>query len=65
MYNTKTRQNVNVKLLVDTPGLQDILSSGRKVAVDIGIAAGAQVKINRFVYWNVQKVQVYLDSISE
>lgn len=50
---------------VDTAGLQAMLSSGRKTAVEIGIATGARIQVGRRVLWNVKKVQQYLDAISE
>lgn len=50
---------------VDTAGLQAMLSSGRKTAVEIGIAAGARIQVGCRVLWNVKKVQQYLDAISE
>lgn len=56
--------NVN-KVLVDTPELQKALCSGRATAVKIGTDAGARVQSGRRVFWNVQKVQQYIDSISE
>lgn len=52
-------------LLVDTLGLQEILSSGRPAAVRIGTEAGARVQAGRRVFWNVKKIQQYLDMISE
>lgn len=53
------------KKTVDTAGLQAVLCCGRKTAVDIGTAAGARCKIGKRVLWNVNKVQQYIDSISE
>lgn len=50
---------------VDTVGLQEMLSSGRKTAVQIGNAAGARIQVGRRVLWNVKKIQKYLDAISE
>lgn len=50
---------------VDTEKLQGILMSGRKTAVEIGTAAGARIQVGRRVLWNVNKIQKYLDSISE
>ena len=50
---------------VDTFELQSMLGCGRKGAVDIGIAAEARVQIGRRVFWNVKKIQQYLDAISE
>ncbi len=64
MNATKTK-NVADKKTVDTVGLQAMLSSGRKTAVEIGIAAGARIQVGRRVLWNVNKVQRYLDEISE
>ena len=51
--------------MVDTAGLQALLSSGRKTAVEIGTAAQARVQVGRRVFWNVKKVQQYIDAISE
>lgn len=42
-----------------------MLGCGRKGAVDIGTAAEAKVQIGRRVFWNVGKIQKYLDAISE
>lgn len=50
---------------VDTPRLQKILSAGHRTAVQIGTEAGARVKVGRRVLWNVDKIQKYLDRISE
>lgn len=66
MNTTKTKGNTsNSQILVDTPGLQEILSSGRPAAVRIGTEAGARVQSGRRVFWNVKKIQQYLDTISE
>ncbi len=51
--------------MVDTLELQGMLGSGRKTAVEIGTAAKARITIGRRVFWNVKKVQQYIDSISE
>ena len=53
------------KKVVDTAELQEMLSSGIKTALRVGIAAGARIQVGRRVLWNVGKVQKYLDSISE
>jgi hypothetical protein len=53
------------KKTVDTAGLQAMLSCGRKSAVDVGNAAGAKIQVGRRVLWNIDKVQKYLDKISE
>lgn len=66
MRMTKNKGNTgNTQMLVDTPGLQEILSSGRPAAVRIGTEAGARVQAGRRVFWNVKKIQQYLDAISE
>lgn len=65
MNATRARGNRDPKILVDTMGLQEMLSSGRASAVLIGTEAGARVQTGRRVFWNVKKVQQYLDTISE
>ena len=50
---------------IDTKELQGVLMSGRKTALEIGMAAGARIQVGRRVLWNVNKIQKYLDSISE
>jgi hypothetical protein len=60
-----TKRDNERKMMVDTMGLQEILSCGRQTALSIGIAANARVSCNRRVFWNVKKVQQYLDTISE
>lgn len=65
MRATKARGNTEKQMLVDTNGLQEMLCAGRPAAVKIGTDAGARVQSGRRVFWNVQKVQRYIDSISE
>lgn len=60
-----TRNQKRELILVNTLGLQEILSCGRASAVDVGTKAGARVQFGRTVKWNVRKVQEYIDSISE
>ena len=64
MNATKTNTK-GQKILVDTFGLQEMLSAGRPAAVKIGTEAGARVQSGRRVFWNVRKVQQYIDTISE
>lgn len=52
-------------LTVDTVGLQKLTHSGRKTAVEIGMAAGAKINVGKRVLWNVKKVRTYLDNVSE
>ncbi len=63
----KTTEGIYNKnsLTVDTAGLQEILGSGRRTAVNIGMAAGAKITVGRRVLWNVSKIQKYLDEIAE
>ncbi len=65
MNATNRVESTTDRRTVDTAGLQAMLSSGRKTAVEIGIAAGARIQVGRRVLWNVKKVQQYLDAISE
>lgn len=66
MRETKNKAKTgNTQILVDTLGLQEILSSGRPAAVRIGTEAQGCVRVGRRVFWNVKKIQQYLDSISE
>lgn len=50
---------------MDTVELQTMLSSGRKTAVEIGMAAGSKVQVGRRVLWNVGRIEEYLDAICE
>ncbi len=63
--NAKNKDNTPERKTVDTAGLQQMLMSGRKTALRIGIAAGARIQVGRRVLWNVEKIQKYLDTISE
>ena len=65
MRATKVSENVGIKMLVDTNGLQEMLCAGRPAAVKIGTDARARVQSGRRVFWNIKKVQQYLDAISE
>lgn len=65
MNATKKLEPQGDRKLIDTDELQAMLSSGRKTAVEIGIAAQGRVKVGRRTLWNVGKIQRYIDSISE
>lgn len=65
MNATRKTELNNQRKTVDTFELQSMLGCGRKGAVDVGTAAGAKIQIGRRVFWNVKKVQQYLDAISE
>ena len=50
---------------VDTKELEKMIGAGYRTAVQIGTEAGARIKVGRRVLWNVNKIQKYLDMISE
>ena len=52
------------KLSVTTEELADLLSCGRKTAVDIGRDAGACIQYGKRILWNVSRIKVHLDAIS-
>lgn len=52
------------KITITTNALQELLDCGRQTAVNIGDAAGARVQIGKRLLWNVEKVKLYVDSIS-
>ena len=61
----KGKAENQMQMLVDTNGLQEMLCAGRPAAVKIGTEAGARVQSGRRVFWNVRKVQQYIDAVSE
>ena len=61
MRATKKNSPSTNNLTVSTEGLQSLLNSGRTTAVQVGMDAGAKVVIGRRVFWNVSKIQRYLD----
>ena len=65
MERTKKYPTATSDLCVDTSGLQELTHSGRKTAVEIGLAAEAKIVVGRRVLWNVEKVRKYLEYISE
>lgn len=65
MNATKNSKNITGKKTVDTAGLQEMLCSGRKTAIEIGTAAEARIQVGRRVLWNVNRIQQYIDAISE
>ena len=52
------------RMLIDTPGLQALLSCGRSSAIRIGMDAGARVNVGKRVLWNRQKLENYLTKIT-
>lgn len=65
MRATKKAENGNNRITVNTCELQELLGCGRAGAVAVGEAAHARISIGRLVFWNVRKIQEYIDSISE
>ena len=63
---TKTYNEIDLtrKLAVDTEELQQILSLGRKSAVEVGKAANAQIMVGKRIIWNLQRVQEYLYNVA-
>ena len=64
MRATQKREMVINQVAVTTENLQNILDCGRPTAIEIGTLAKARVEIGRRGFWNVSKVQKYLDSIA-
>lgn len=60
-----TREANTQKIAVDTKELQAMLSCGRDTAVKVGTDAGARIQIGKRVIWNVEKVQDYMNKLSE
>lgn len=65
MRKTMKTNTTTEKILIDTVELQNTLCSGRAAAIKVGVAACAKVQVGRRVFWNVQKVRQYIDTISE
>ena len=63
---TKNYENIDLsrKLAVNTEELQQILSLGRKSAVEIGNSASAKIVVGKRIVWNLQKIQEYLYDIA-
>lgn len=64
MRKTVTR-DVERRLAVNTSDLQSMLGCGIDTATKIGTEARAKIQIGRRVIWNVEKIQAYLDKLSE
>lgn len=65
MNATKQIGTLEDRKMVDTNGLQAMLSSGRKTAVEIGTAAQARVQVGRRVLWNVGKSRnIWMQSVN-
>ena len=57
--------DITQKLLLNTKDLQEILSCGYSSAVKLGMDAQAKIKIGKRVLWNRQRIENYLNDITE
>ena len=66
MRATKQFNNVDTqsKITINTDELQAMLSCGRDSAIQIGEAAEARIQIGKRIFWNVEKIKSYINSIS-
>ena len=66
MRATKQFNNVDTqsKIAINTDELQAMLSCGRYSAVQIGEAAESRIQIGKRIFWNVEKIKSYINSIS-
>ena len=53
------------KASITTEELMQMLSCGRKTAVEIGTKAKGRISCGRRVLWSVKRVSEYLDTIAE
>lgn len=65
MYKTKDSSDIEQRLAVSSDKLALMIGCGKKSAIQIGMKAKARIHIGRRVLWNVNKIQEYLDSVSE
>lgn len=54
----------NEKIAVTTQELQSLLGCGRRSATQIGELAEAKIQFGKRVLWNIDKVKIYVNSIS-
>ena len=66
MRATKQFNKVDIqsKIAITTEELQSMLSCVRYSAVQIGEAAEARIQIGKRIFWNVEKIKSYVNSIS-
>lgn len=64
MRKTKTAETNN-KVSVNAETLAKILDCGKPTAMKVGEAAGARIQIGKRVLYKVDKIERYLDSITE
>lgn len=64
MKKTTISEHSN-RLTVDTKELQAMFGCGRETAIKIGLNSNARLKVGRRVLWNVEKIQQYLNQVSD
>ena len=62
---SKSTLPLNQRLAVNTSELAKMLGCGRMTASNIGIEAGAKVKVGKRVLWNVKKIRALIDGNEE
>ncbi len=62
--NRTKRQETENPIAVDIERLSSMLSCGHATARKIGAEAEAEIRINRRVLFNVEKVKEYINKIS-
>ena len=60
IYNANEGLKMNQKI-VNTLELQDFLQCSRKLAIEIGCAAGAQIQSGRRFRWNLNRIEEYFE----
>lgn len=53
------------KIAVDINGLQAMLSVGKNTAAEVGEKAGAVIRIGRRKLYNVRKIELYMEQLTE
>ena len=66
MRATKQFNNVDTqsKITINTDELQAMLSCGRYSAIQSSEAAEDSIQIGKRIFWNVEKIKSYINSIS-
>ncbi len=64
MHKTNIIETDN-KITVDINGLQAMLSVGKNTAADVGEKAGAVIRIGRRKLYNVRKIELYMEQLTE
>ena len=62
--NRRKRQETECPIAADIKTLSSMLSCGHATARKIGAEAGAEIRINRRVLFNVEKIREYINKIS-